>query len=134
MQRFQRIPAEKKTSISNNLSGLQNDFIEFQMASTQHNRFQIISTGFKWFRSILNDMYAYHCFQCISKDQKWLLASVWDPCQELFQGVIRCIHSDFRIGGLEPGEKKEIRGKMYLMKNDINAFLKIYDQEFPSNK
>ena len=34
----------------------------------------------------------------------------------------------------EPGEKKEIRGKMYLMKNDINAFLKIYDQEFPSNK
>ena len=35
---------------------------------------------------------------------------------------------------LEPGEKKEIRGKMYLMKNDINAFLKIYDQEFPSNK
>ncbi|MBN78434.1 MAG: hypothetical protein CMO36_09570 [Verrucomicrobiaceae bacterium] len=71
---------------------------------------------------------------CISKDQKWLLASVWDPCQELFQGVIRCIHSDFRIGGLEPGEKKEIRGKMYIMKNDINAFLKIYDQEFPSNK
>lgn len=69
---------------------------------------------------------------CISKDKKWLLASVWDPCQELFQGVIRCIHSDFRIGGLEPGEQKEIRGKMYLMENDINKFMKLYDQEFPS--
>ena len=28
------------------------------------------------------------------------LATAWEPYQELFQGVIVCMHSDFRIGGL----------------------------------
>ena len=31
----------------------------------------------------------------------------------LFQGVITCIH--FRMGRLEPGQTKKIRGKLYLM-------------------
>ena len=71
---------------------------------------------------------------CISEDKEWLLASVWDPSQELFQGVIRCIHNDFRIGGLKPGEQKIIRGKMYLMKNDMKAFLDVYNRDFPTSK
>ena len=71
---------------------------------------------------------------CISEDKEWLLASVWDPSQELFQGVIRCIHNDFRIGGLKPGEQKTIRGKMYLMKNDMKAFLDVYNRDFPTSK
>ena len=71
---------------------------------------------------------------CISEDKEWLLASVWDPSQELFQGVIRCIHNDFRIGGLKPGEQKIIRGKMYLMKNDMKAFLDVYNRDFPMSK
>jgi len=37
---------------------------------------------------------------CLSGDDKWLFAVAFDPYQELFQGVIECIHSDFRIGGL----------------------------------
>ncbi|MDB4397683.1 hypothetical protein N9237_05060 [Akkermansiaceae bacterium] len=28
---------------------------------------------------------------CISADKKWLMATAWDPYQELFQGVIRCL-------------------------------------------
>ena len=68
---------------------------------------------------------------CVSGDKKWLMASVWDPYQELFQGVIRCIHSDFRIGGLDPGETKKIRGKMYLLPNDIPALLALHKKEFP---
>ena len=68
---------------------------------------------------------------CVSADKKWLMASVWEPYQELFQGVIRCIHSDFRIGGLGPGETKKIRGKMYLLPNDIPALLALHEKEFP---
>ena len=34
----------------------------------------------------------------------------------LFQGVVVCVHSDFRIGGLKPGERKQIRGKMYIIR------------------
>jgi hypothetical protein len=41
-----------------------------------------------------------------------LMASAWEPYQELFQGVAACIHADFRIGGLKPGESKSIRGKI----------------------
>ena len=68
---------------------------------------------------------------CVSADKKWLMASVWEPYQELFQGVIRCIHSDFRIGGLGPGETKKIRGKMYILPNDVPALLALHEKEFP---
>ena len=56
---------------------------------------------------------------CVSADGKELLATAWEPYQELFQGVIVCLHSDFRIGGLKPGESKTIRGKIYLMPADF---------------
>ena len=39
---------------------------------------------------------------CNSADEKTILATAWQPYQELFQGVITCIHSDFCIGGLAP--------------------------------
>ena len=67
----------------------------------------------------------------MSADSKWLFATAWEPYQELFQGVIRCIHSDFRIGGLEPGETKTIRGKFYLLKNDPAELLRRYENDFP---
>ena len=49
------------------------------------------------------------------------MATAWEPYQELFQGVIVCLHSDFRIGGLKPGETKAIRGKIYLMPADLTG-------------
>lgn len=67
---------------------------------------------------------------CVSADEKWLTAMAWDQTQELFQGVIKCIHSDFRIGGLDPGEVKILKGKVYLMSNDVSALLKAYDADF----
>jgi len=70
---------------------------------------------------------------CFSKDEKWLFATAFEPYQELFQGVIVCLHSDFRIGGLKPGETKKIRGKIYLMKNDVEALLKRYRNDFPEH-
>jgi hypothetical protein len=68
---------------------------------------------------------------CVSSDDKWLLATAWEPYQELFQGVIRCLHSDLRIGGLEPGETKTIRGRIYLVANDFPGLLARYRRDFP---
>jgi hypothetical protein len=68
---------------------------------------------------------------CFSGDEKLVWATAWEPYQELFQGVGRCLHSDFRLGGLKPGERKEIRGKIYIVPNDIPALLKRYEHDFP---
>jgi hypothetical protein len=68
---------------------------------------------------------------CVSADGRELLASAWEPYQELFQGVICCVHSDFRIGGLKPGETKSIRGKIYVMPADLPALLARYRRDFP---
>ena len=68
---------------------------------------------------------------CFSGDEKLILATTWQPCQELFQGVARCIHSDFRLGGLWPGETRRIRGKIYIVPNDVPALLKRYEHDFP---
>ncbi len=67
---------------------------------------------------------------CYSGDEKMIYASAWEPYQELFQGVARCLHSDFRIGGLAPGESKKIRGKMYLVAADVDALLARYARDF----
>ena len=68
-----------------------------------------------------------------SKDEKWLFATAFEPYQELFQGVIVCLHADFRIGGLNPGETKKIRGKIYLMENDVSKLLTRYRRDFPEH-
>jgi hypothetical protein len=70
---------------------------------------------------------------CFSGDDQWMLASVWEPYHELFQGVITCVHSDFRLGGLKPGETKAIRGKIYIVPNNVDALLKRYAKDFPEH-
>jgi hypothetical protein len=67
---------------------------------------------------------------CFSSDEKMIFATAWEPYQELFQGVGRCLHSDFRLGGLQPGETKTIRGKIYVVPNDVPALLKRYGTGF----
>jgi hypothetical protein len=65
-----------------------------------------------------------------SGDGQKVLAMAWSDYQELFQGVIVCVHSDFRIGGLKPGQKKALYGKIYIIPNDENVLLKRYHQDF----
>ncbi len=48
-------------------------------------------------------------------------------------GVIVCVHSDFRIGGLNPDETMKIRGKLYVVKSDIDELLKRYERDFPEH-
>ena len=68
-----------------------------------------------------------------SADEQLIFATAWEPYQELFQGVARCLHSDFRLGGLAPGERKEIRGKIYVVPADVPTVLRRYEQDFPEH-
>ena len=70
---------------------------------------------------------------CYSADEKMIFAVAFEPYQELFQGVITCLHSDFRIGGLKPGETKKVRGKIYFVPADVEALLKRYRGDFPEH-
>jgi hypothetical protein len=63
---------------------------------------------------------------CVSADDRWLFATAWEPYQELFQGVITCLHSDFRLGGLNPGETKRARGRIWILPNDDASLLARY--------
>jgi hypothetical protein len=68
---------------------------------------------------------------CFSAEEKMILAVAWEPYQELFQGVVACLHSDFRLGGLRPGETKHIRGKLYVVAADPEALFERYLRDFP---
>jgi hypothetical protein len=68
---------------------------------------------------------------CYSADDKLILATAWEPYQEVFQGVIACMHTDFRVGGLKPGETKQIRGKLYVVPADAEALLARFEKDFP---
>jgi hypothetical protein len=70
---------------------------------------------------------------CFSNDESLLLAIAFEPYQELFQGVFGCLHSDFRVGGLGPGETKKVRGKLYVLSNDVPALLERYQNDFPEH-
>jgi hypothetical protein len=70
---------------------------------------------------------------CFSGDERLIFATAWEPYQELFQGVARCLHADFRLGGLQPGETKQIRGKIYLVPADAEALRRRYEKDFPEH-
>lgn len=81
-------------------------------------------------RPISEDVPVNGLIGAFSGDGSKILAMAFDAHQELFQGVIVCIHSDFRIGGLEPGESKSIFGKLYLVENDSKKLLARYERDF----
>jgi hypothetical protein len=71
---------------------------------------------------------------CISGDNRYLLATASDRTHELFEGVYVCMHSDPHVGGLAPGEKKTLRSKIYLLKNDVAELLRRYERDFGSKR
>ncbi len=68
---------------------------------------------------------------CFSADEQTIMAVAWEPYQEIFQGVIACMHSDFRIGGLAAGETKQIRGKIYIVPANVEQLLARFERDFP---
>lgn len=71
---------------------------------------------------------------CFSADDKLILAIGWEPYQEIFQGVITCLHSDFRLGGLQPGETKKIHGKLYIVPADVDALVKRFANDMKESR
>jgi hypothetical protein len=67
---------------------------------------------------------------CFSADETQLLAMAWDQTQELFQGVIVCLHNDPRIGGLKPKETRQLHGKVYILPNNPDELLKRFRSDF----
>jgi hypothetical protein len=67
---------------------------------------------------------------CVSGDNRWLLALASDRTFELFEGVYVCLHSDPWIGGLQPGEVRRVRQRLYLLPNDPKALLRRYRRDF----
>ncbi|MCC6795369.1 MAG: hypothetical protein IT366_09645 [Candidatus Hydrogenedentes bacterium] len=85
-------------------------------------------------RPLSPDMPVNNLIGCISADGNWIVATAWDHTQELFQGIITCIHADFRIGGLAQKESKRVRGVVYVIPNDFKALLKRYAEDFPPSR
>ncbi len=71
---------------------------------------------------------------CYSGNGKKIMATAFEPYQELFQGVIVCVHADFRLGGLKSRETKDIRGKLYLVDADVPQLLDRYRRDFPEHE
>jgi len=67
---------------------------------------------------------------CVSADGNWVLATAWNRTQHLFQGVVVCIHSDPHVGGLGPGERRRLKGRLYLLPNDPEMLLERYRKDF----
>ncbi|MEX0641296.1 MAG: hypothetical protein WD468_01270 [Pirellulales bacterium] len=68
---------------------------------------------------------------CFSADGRQMMAIAWEPYQEVFQGVATCLHNDFRVGGLKAGERKTIRGKLYIVPADAEALVRRFERDFP---
>lgn len=68
-----------------------------------------------------------------SGDERRVFATAGEPWQELFQGVARRLQADFRLGGPGPGETRRIRGKIYLVPNEVPARLRRYARDFPEH-
>jgi hypothetical protein len=81
-------------------------------------------------RPISKEVPVNNLIGCVSADGRWILATAWDATQELFQGVIKCIHADPRIGGLKAGEEKRIKGRVYLVPNESAGLLAAYKRDF----
>ena len=81
-------------------------------------------------RPLSPDVPVNNLIGCFSADGRWILATAWDQTQELFQGVIVCLHADPRLCGLEPGARKRLRGKVYVLRNDLPELLRRYRKDF----
>jgi len=66
---------------------------------------------------------------CFSADEKHIVAMAWQPFHQVAQNIHTCIHSDLHIGGLKPGESKQIRGRLYIVDADVNNLLARYERD-----
>ena len=41
------------------------------------------------------------------------------------------VYADFRLGGLQPGQTRHVRGKIYIVPADVGKLLARYEKDFP---
>ena len=68
-----------------------------------------------------------------SADQAWVTGIGWEDCLSV-QGhnPWACMHASVRVGPLKRGEKKTVRGRVYLFPGSRNDCLKRWRQAFPA--
>ena len=66
-----------------------------------------------------------------SEDGQWVTGIGWEDCLSS-QGYnpLRCMHLSVRLGPLDPGETKHVRGKIYLFKGSKEDCLKRFQEDF----
>ena len=66
-----------------------------------------------------------------SKDDQWVVGVAWERFLSV-QGhnPLHCLHVSVHVGPLKIGEKREIRGKIYMMRGDRNDLLKTFYSDF----
>ena len=66
-----------------------------------------------------------------SKDDKWVVGVAWERFLSI-QGhnPYHCLHVSIQVGPLKIGEKRQIRGKVYMMRGDRNDLVKRYYADF----
>lgn len=85
-------------------------------------------------RPIAGERPVHGLIGCVSADDRWVLATASDRTHELFEGVYVCLHSDPHVGGLQPGERRTVRAKLYFLPNDPDRLLARYRRDFPHGR
>ena len=66
-------------------------------------------------------------------DAGWVAGIAWeDFLTAQAHNPWQCMHLSIRVGPLEPGESKQIRGKIYLFQGNRDDCLKRFREDFPS--
>jgi len=69
-----------------------------------------------------------------SSDGEWVAGIGWeDFLAAQGHNPLHCMHLSVRLGALEPGETKTVRGKIYLFKGDKEDCLKRFNNDFKRN-
>lgn len=67
-----------------------------------------------------------------AKDGQWAIGIAWDDFLSA-QGhnPWNCMHLSVRVGPLEPGARKMLRGRIYLMKGSKDNLMRKFEEDFP---
>ena len=84
-------------------------------------------------RPVSTDRPTYPIMGVISQDERFLSAFAWPDAEYLGQLFISCLHPNSRLAEscLSEPEGCVTRGKIYLMENNPQRLLKLFERDFP---
>jgi len=67
-----------------------------------------------------------------SEDKQWVMGIAWESfISAQGHNPWKCMHLSIRVGPLKQGEKKTIRGRIYLFKESKEDCLRYFKRDFP---